>query len=325
MSTPGDQPWSAASGDETTAWPGTDESRPSWPPGELVDEPVPDRAPDAEDAVEETPPVKRAPRKAAKKVPPKKAAPRKAPAKKAPPRTLPPAEPPLHEGAPPTDVPFTTLPADPAPVAVAEPPRSRRGRAVALVVLVLLLAGAAGFGVAAYNESRPDTFVSRAVLLIDQQPALTYAKDDGLVLKLGQLRIKYRDMVTSTTFARDVAQRTGYSAGLVHSTLSAQAAPQSLLLTVTSTSPDRTVPESVAQAAAELLSNEAEATQRREKVPPAVRITLTVVSPAQPAAQLSASRRRSEQLGLGAALGVLLAAALIRDLTRRQQVVRVSG
>ena len=44
---------------------------------------------------------------------------------------------------------------------------------VAALLLVVLLAGASGLGAAALERQRPKRYVSQAVLLIDQEPALT--------------------------------------------------------------------------------------------------------------------------------------------------------
>jgi capsular polysaccharide biosynthesis protein len=262
---------------------------------------------------EEVPKPPRAPRKAA----PRKAAPRKAAPRKAAPRkaALPPAEVPMQ----PTSyeilrealVPETTvLPAKKGP--------SKAARAVALSGMALLLAGAAGFGAAAWNESQPSRYRSSAQLLIDQEPALTFSKDDGLVAKLGVLRFKYADLLTSTSFASQVAGLLAEKPATVHSALSAQTPFQSLLITVSATSTNPLLPQRIAQTAATTLSSDLAAVQVSEKIPQAFRVTLRVVSPAEPAVRVSPSRRRSLELGGGSFAAVLLGLALLRDLTRRR-------
>jgi uncharacterized protein involved in exopolysaccharide biosynthesis len=187
-----------------------------------------------------------------------------------------------------------------------------------LTLLALILAAAAGFGAAAWNESKPQVYESSAALLIDQGVALTYARDEGLITKLGNLRYKYADELTTTTFANVVAPKAGVRPGVVHGSLSAQVPLHSLLLRVVARSADRALPQRIAQTAAQQLSTDLDTEQRVGGVPARNRVTLTVVSPAQPSVHIAPSRRRSVQLAAGAFGGVLLAFALLRDLTRRR-------
>jgi hypothetical protein len=302
MSSDSDFPWEAAAPDDAVT------------PG---DEPVEW----AEDAVaEEVQKPARAPRKAA----PRKAAPRKAAPRKAAPRkaALPPAEVPMQ----PTSydllrealVPETTiLPAKKGP--------SKTTRAAAYAGIALLLAGAAGFGAAAWNESRPARYQSTAQLLIDQEPALTFSKDEGLVAKLGVLRFKYADEITSTTFAAQVGGLLAEKTDTVHAALSAQTPFQSLLLTITAQSTDANLPQRIAQTAATTIGSDLALAQIAEKIPKGYRVTLAVVSPAEPAVRVSPSRRRSLELGGGSFVAVLLGAALLRDLTRRRPAPEGQG
>ncbi|MDP9181233.1 MAG: hypothetical protein M3P04_00475, partial [Actinomycetota bacterium] len=212
----------------------------------------------------------------------------------------------------------------PAPVAPlpAPPPAAPRRSRLALVLVVLLtliLAGAAALGAAAWNESRPDVYQSQAALLIDQEPAITYAKDERLLVKLGALRVRFADQVRTTTFSQTLSSITGIPSGRIHGALSAQAPPFSLLLRVTARSTDPALPQPVADAAARELSEQLAAQQIELGVPPRARITLTLVSPAQQSALSEPSRRRSAELGLGAFGAVVLAAALLYDLSRRRQ------
>jgi hypothetical protein len=201
---------------------------------------------------------------------------------------------------------------------VAESSQRSRAGTVVFAALALILALAAGFAAAAWNESKPHVYQSSAALLIDQGSALTFARDEGLVTKLGVLRYKYADQVSTTTFAGVVAGKTGMRPGLVHGALSAQVPLRSLLLNVTARSTDQSLPQKIAQAAAQQLSEDLDNEQRVAGVAAKARVTLTLVSPAQPAVHISPSRKRSQQLAAGAFGAVLLGAALLRDLTRRR-------
>lgn len=199
--------------------------------------------------------------------------------------------------------------------------RSRRGgglRLAAVGLLLLMVAAAAGVGAAALVERRADSYRSSAVLLIDQEPGLTASVNDGLINKLIRLRLKYVDLVGTTTFSDSVAATTGLSNGRVHTALSGNAAPSSLLLRVSAADRDPATAQQIAQVAAESLRDMLAAEQTALGIKLGNRVTLTVVTPAQAGTQTSPAQDRVRLVGVVVAVGVLgVGAALVSGLRRR--------
>jgi hypothetical protein len=311
--------------------------------------------PEAEPVVDAPPPAPRkaAPRKAAKKAAPKKTAPtkaakatkranpvkdvgavptkrapRKAPPRKAAPRPVETTEV-TTTAVPETEV-WTTAEGDypaglqellvepTAPVTVV--PARRRSRVVGfvLVVVVLMLAGAAALGAAAYNERKVSTYTSRAVVLVDQPFVIAASRDQGIVLKLSALRVRYASQIASTNFAQQVADRAALPIGVVRQELSAQLPALGLQLVLLAKGGDPETTQRVASAAAQVLIENNEAQQAAIHVKPELVVKLSVVTPAERGKLLEPDHKRSAELGAGAAVAVLLAAGLIRSATRRR-------
>jgi capsular polysaccharide biosynthesis protein len=187
--------------------------------------------------------------------------------------------------------------------------RSRAGLVLS-VILVALLAAAAALGTAVLERNRPDSYVSRSVLLIDQEPALSLSHDDGIFNKLSRLRVKYVDTVQTVVFADQVSAKVGVSAGRAHGALGATAAPFSLLLAVQATDRDAVTAQLLAQTAAQVLQDNLTQEQAKLGIPRADRITLTLVSPAPLAHKVSPANSRA--LGVGAIVGLaVLGAGLV--------------
>ncbi|MCW2779322.1 MAG: hypothetical protein JWN17_3047 [Frankiales bacterium] len=199
------------------------------------------------------------------------------------------------------------------------PPGRTRQVLVALALVVLVVAAAAGAAAAEYRLRRPAVYGSSAVLLIDQEPALSQAASDGVFLKLSRLRAKYVGLVRTAAFADPVAQQAGLSSAAVQSALSATADPTSLLLTLTARGSRADQARELAQVAAEQLSRALALQQASVGIPTSSRVTLTVVTPAGPALHLAPDRRRAELLGLVVAVGLAVPGLLGVDVLRRRR------
>ena len=196
----------------------------------------------------------------------------------------------------------------------------RRGRAglVALLVLVVLLAVGAGLGAAARVESRPDRFRAAAVVQIDQEPAVSRARDNGLLVKLVSLRIKYAGLVTTTTFGTALADEAALPRGAVAGAVSAVLPPNSLLMQVVGTGRDRNTAIAVAQGAADKLVNDLATEQAGLGIPPGQRVTLTVVSPAESASKVQPLRKDALRDAAAAAGAVLVVGLALVVAWRRR-------
>lgn len=186
-----------------------------------------------------------------------------------------------------------------------------RGRAslVVAVLLVLLLAAAAAVAAGLRVERRPELYRSQAVLQIDQEPAVALSRDNGLLVKLVTLRIKFAGQLQTTTFGTALAETTGLPRGVVGGALSSVLPADSLLMTVAATTRAPGDAEHLAQAAAEKLAADLDRQQELLGIAPNQRVTLTVVSPAQGAAKVQPLRKTALRDG-GAAGGVVLVVGL---------------
>jgi hypothetical protein len=200
--------------------------------------------------------------------------------------------------------------------------RHRRGRhlvaLIASLVVVLALAVAAGGAVAARHQSGAARYRSTAVLLIDQEPGLTRARDNGIVVKLSTLRIKYVDLLTTAGFARQLAATLSLPPASLAGALGGVAPPQSLLLSVSALSPDRARARVIAQGAADKLAADLDAEQTALHLPTTDRVTLTVVTPAAQGAKVAPLRQDALRQG-AAAGGVVLVLGLGLILLARRR------
>lgn len=199
---------------------------------------------------------------------------------------------------------------------------SRRGRVglVLAVVLAVLVAAGAGAAVAARNEAKPERYQAFAVLSVDQEPAVSQARDNGILVKLTSLRITFVDALSTGTFAQGLASDLGLPTGTgLGASLVGVAPPASLLVKVIAVAPTRARAVQVAQGAADKLVADLQAEQTRLGLQDTAKITLTVVTPATSAVKVGPLRKTSLKQGGGAAVAVLLVGlALIAVLRRRR-------
>jgi hypothetical protein len=199
---------------------------------------------------------------------------------------------------------------------------SRRGR-VALVVAILvagLLAVGAGAAVAARNEAKPARFQAFAVLAVDQEPAVSTARDNGILVKLTSLRITFVDALSTQVFATGLASDLGVDPGTgLGASVVGLAPPGSLLLKVMATASTKGRAVLVAQGAADKLVKDLQEEQTRLGLPADARITLTVVTPAVSAVQVAPLRKTSLKQGGGAAAAVLLVGLALVAVVRRRR------
>jgi capsular polysaccharide biosynthesis protein len=214
-----------------------------------------------------------------------------------------------------------TLPPATRPATTIAP--SRRGLltspALMLAIMALVVGILAGGFTAYYEYTRPATYQSGVVLLIDQTSALSTGADVGVVTKLSQLRIKYAGIVRTQVFAQPVADATGLPIGLVHHALKASVDPTSLLLGISATTKDPAQAKTIAEAAGNELVSYTQQEQDAVNVPKKLQVTFTVVTPAGDAVRVTPDRSRAKLVGLFVFLAITLAGLLGADLLRRRR------
>ncbi|MCW2600411.1 MAG: hypothetical protein JWM02_2240 [Frankiales bacterium] len=197
--------------------------------------------------------------------------------------------------------------------------RAGRGLVLAVGLVVLLVATAAGLGAAAVLQRRPAVYHSQAVLLIDQEPALTASGDDGILNKLTRLRVKYVDIVHTTVFADELGARLGLPSSRVYAAVGATAPLSSLLLTVTADDGDPTGAQRIAQGAATLLREQLSAQQTGIGIKAGQLVTFTVVTPATTGTKTSPAARRTVLVGAVVFGAVLAGGLVLLDVLRRRR------
>lgn len=201
------------------------------------------------------------------------------------------------------------------------PPRRRpfEGFLLAIAGVTVVLALVTGIGAAVYNQHRHAVYRSTAVLLIDQEPALTEARNDGVISKLVRLRVKYADLVSTTAFSDPLADTLQLPPGVVHSALSADAPGLGVLLTVSATTGDAARAKRIAAGAADALHDDLVRQQTALGVAPKDQVTLTVVTPARQGDRISPRRSKSLLLGLGVAATVLVLSVVLTGAFYRRR------
>lgn len=195
------------------------------------------------------------------------------------------------------------------------------GHLVLVAVAIAVLVGAAA---ALYEATRPATYRSTAVLLIDQPGVVASSQDDGIITKLSRLRVRYVDIVGTTAFEQPLAQQVALPLSEVHSAVQATYDLQSLLVRIIVTLPRAEDARRVAQAAAQLLVGYTQQEQSSAGIPDKERVTFTIVSPADTVDQVTPDRGRAILIGAVVFAGLGVAGVLGAEMVRRQAEMRAT-
>lgn len=213
-------------------------------------------------------------------------------------------------------------PATPAPGATPASGRPRRwwhSPLVALMLIAIALGLLVGGYTAYYQASRPAVYSSSAALLIDQEPAVFSTDSEGVLAKLARLRTKYVSLVGTTTFDKPVGDSAGLSVPQVHGALSATADPTTLLIVITAKLHEPGEAQQLAQSAAQYLSQYLDEEQTTAGISKKDRVTLTIVTPAQPGTKVAPSNKKALLEGVVVFAVITVAGALGADLLRRRR------
>jgi len=194
-------------------------------------------------------------------------------------------------------------------------------RTIGLGLLVTAMVALAVVAVASFvaADGADDPYEAQAALLIDQPQAIA-AADGGEVLgKLSNLRLKYTGLVRTRELTEPIADAVGGSPDEIAGKITAVAPSDSLLIVVRARSAQRDDAIALAAAASEALRTYVEEEHEREDIPPGDRFVLREVTPAENAAVVDTSTRRTalQAVAALAALG-FLAAPVVYVVQRRR-------
>lgn len=194
--------------------------------------------------------------------------------------------------------------------------------AVVLGLIVAVLLAVTGV----WSTTRaPTTWSSTAVMLIDDEPALATAGDDGQLLKLDELRLKYAALASTDLIAQPVATQLHLSLGDVLGSVTAIVPEESLIMDVTATWSTPQVAQSLAQSTAAAISKFVNYEVAVYNIPTADRYTFKVIDPASAATAHGPSNANALTLGVGLAVGGFAVVFVATQLWRnRRYILRTS-
>jgi capsular polysaccharide biosynthesis protein len=194
----------------------------------------------------------------------------------------------------------------------------------AMLALIALAIGVLAGGLTAYYEfTRPTTYRSTAVLLIDQANAIASSQDDGVVNKLSRLRVKYVGIAQTLVFDQPVAAQAGLPVGTVHQALAPSFDAASLLVRIAATMPRPADARRLAEVAAQQLVTYTQEEQNAAGIASKDAVTFTIVSPATSAQRVTPDRQRAALVGVFVFFAITIVGLLGADLLRRRQQRRI--
>lgn len=177
--------------------------------------------------------------------------------------------------------------------------------------LVAVVAGLVAAGTATVLVlGSPAVYASQAALVIDNPHELATAHDDGPLVKLSALRVKYAALAATSLIQAPVAQKLGIPQGRV---AEAQALPVGTALTtvVVARDSDPARAQQIAEGVAEELVTYVNDEHERNNVPPDQRFTFTVVGKAFRGAKIRPTTQRAVSAGAAAAVAGMIVVYLL--------------
>lgn len=189
--------------------------------------------------------------------------------------------------------------------------------ALLVAALVAVVLGAVG---AVAGSTGRTVYTSTTTMLIDDPYALATAGDQGEMLKLNSLLIKYAGLITTDVIAGPVAQQLGLPMDEVLGSVSAQVngSTETLLLPVTATWSTPAEAQRLSQVVANQLTNFVKLQDVQYHIPAADRFTLTTVNPATAPVAVGPSKTKAAALSMALAGGGFLLAFVLTQLVRNR-------
>ena len=190
------------------------------------------------------------------------------------------------------------------------------------LIVGVLCAAVLGLGGAVAELGKPTTYTSKTVMLIDDPYLLATSGDNGQLLKLDSLRIKYSSLINTSAIANPVANKLGLRFASVVGSVSGVVPLTSLLLDVQATWSDPHEAQVLSQATANELTAYVETEDTTYGIPPSHRFSIKTIDPAgtPAAAGPSAAAAAAAFFGLGL-LGLVLGFAATQ-LVRNRRLLR---
>lgn len=178
---------------------------------------------------------------------------------------------------------------------------------------------AAGVGYANIMRAAP-TYQSGAIMLMDQPLELTRG-DQGVVVKLNQIRGKYVALVSTSEVMAPAARIANLPIGEMRRAQRPVFPPSTLTVIPLARAADPAKAQKIAQATAQALSQYVTEEQAATGLDPVLRLSLRIVQDAGPGVKVSPLPSRARQVGIvfGAA-GVLVAYVGLQLVSARRRL-----
>ena len=190
------------------------------------------------------------------------------------------------------------------------------GGVVLALIVGIITAAAAGL----YSAAAKPVYTSTSAVIFDQPLAIAKSVNAGVIEKLGRLRFKYAELMSTRDFASAVSADSGVGIGIVASGITAVPVGQGQTLRIRVHGSDASVAQRVATSAATVLRSTVATEQEQAKIPVDDRFVVRVIAPGSHAVKTSPTRKRILQVsGFAAAFAVLLILAAVQlPISRRR-------
>jgi capsular polysaccharide biosynthesis protein len=195
----------------------------------------------------------------------------------------------------------------------------RTGPLLALVVgvVVATVMGLAG----EYSTLRgPTVWTSRTMMLVDQPYGIAVAGDQGLLLKLESVRLKYQGLAATNAIAGPVAAKLGLPVAAVEATTTVQLPADSLILEVYGQWSSPGEAQRLSAAVASQISTFVQSEAAQYKIPAADQFTITVVDSASPGVPSGPSHSKAATVALGLAVAGFVLGFVLTQLVRNRRL-----
>jgi capsular polysaccharide biosynthesis protein len=205
------------------------------------------------------------------------------------------------------------------PIVLAAPQPASAAPSLRLILMMVLVGLLAAAGAATEVLRERTTYVSGAILLMDQPSLIITGSEPGPIDKLNELRSKYVALAQTEEILRPAAARIGLPVEVVASSGSASIAAESLIIKTVGRSAVAVRAQAIAQTLGQQLVAYLQAEQNAEHVPPGQQIRLRIISNAPPGVRESPTAKRAETVGSFAAVAGAAVVYVIAQLFGRRR------
>ncbi|HUI03956.1 MAG TPA: hypothetical protein VLZ77_10465 [Acidimicrobiales bacterium] len=186
--------------------------------------------------------------------------------------------------------------------------------AAAVVATVLGLSGEF------FTLRGPTVWTSRTVMLVDEPYGIAVAGDQGLLLKLEGVRLKYQGLAVTNAIDQPVAAKLNVPVSVVEGSAAVVLPPDSLLLDVYGQWSSPAFAQQLSGAVANEISAYVAQEDAQYKVPAADQFTISVVDAPAPATASGPSHSKAATVALGLAIAGFVVGFVVTQLVRNRRL-----